>query len=286
MTAAHALDFDPPDPIEPDLDPPSPDDLPQTIRVIEGEVVSEPTMLIPTASILQRMEGITAADRAQAVILGQMALSIPAIDDDDTENRVGELIDRLVTHQEHIERKVGPFADLAFKLHRALTGFRAQATQELVAGLAHLKPMLARRLGAKRDAEEARQREESARARKAEQDRILAEAAHAESVGESAAVVQQLVEEAASVPAPPVAERQITQVKGAGVRDNWVAEVSDKRALILHVAERLHAGDDSLLNLLVVDATTATQLARAQKGTMKIPGMRAVNNVSFTKRRG
>jgi hypothetical protein len=104
-------------------------------------------------------------------------------------------------------------------------------------------------------------------------------------VGESAETVQQIVRDAESVPPPPVAARPITQVQGAGTRDNWKAEVTDKRALILHVADRLKADDDSLLNLLVVDTTTATQLARAQKSTMKIPGLRAINDVAFTKRR-
>lgn len=270
---------DPPEPVDDEPDPPDPN------TVMVGEVVAEPTMLIPTERILARMEGITAADRALAVILGQQALTITAIDDDETENRVGELLDKLVAHQEHIERKVNPFADLAFRLHRALTGFRAQATQELAAGLAHLKPMLARRLRAKQEAEQARQRAEQAAAQKIERDKILAEAVHAEQTGESAAVVQQLIQEAEHVAAPPVAERPITAVKGAGTRDNWKAEVVNKRAVILHVAARLQAEDDSLLNLLVVDATTATQLARAQKSTMNIPGMRAVNDVAFTKRR-
>jgi hypothetical protein len=275
-------------------DPPPPEDPRETEQepvstfrspVVVGEIVPEPTALIQVPAILARMEGITAADRAMAVILGQRALALVSIDSDDDEVLAGDLIDALGAHQALLDRKVRPFADLAFKLHRGLTGFLGQATQELVAGLGHLRPMLARRLKAKQDAEEARQREEQARARKAEQDRLLAEAVHAEAVGESPETVQQIVRDAESVPPPPVAARPITQVQGAGTRDNWKAEVTDKRALILHVADRLKADDDSLLNLLVVDTTTATQLARAQKSTMKIPGLRAINDVAFTKRR-
>ena len=279
------LRFERPDPPDDPLfhdDPPPPD---EPIAVLIGEIVPAPDALINSGAILRRMEGITAADRAQAVILGQRALALVSIDTDDDELVAGHLIDDLVEHQAHIERKVRPFADLAFKLHRGLTGFLGQATQELVDGLGHLRPMLARRLKAKKDAEEARQREARETARKAEQDRLLAEAAHAESVGESAETVQAIVREAESVPPPPVAARPITQVQGAGTRDNWKAELTDKRALILHVADRLKADDDSLLNLLVVDTTTATQLARAQKSTMKIPGLRAINDVAFTKRR-
>lgn len=284
----HVEDPDPPP--DPSPDPPVPDEPGALDRevpaVVIGEIVPQPEMLIPGESILRRLDGITAADRATALVLGQRALALVAIDSDADELLAGDLIDALTAHQAHIERKVRPFADLAFKLHRSLTGFLGQATQELVAGLGHLRPMLAKRLRAKQEAEEARQREAREAARKAEQDRLLAEAAHAESMGESPALVQQLVDEAASVPPPPIAERPITAVKGAGTRDNWKAELVDKRALILHVAERLKAGDDSLLNLLDVNTTTATQLARAQKSTMKIPGLRAINDVAFTKRRG
>lgn len=301
MTDHILLFTDPADPADPPVptsdeldDPPAPDETitpapsvhaPQRQVPLIGELVAEPSALIQPAIILQRLEGITAADRAKAVILGQQALAITAIDTDDGEVVVGDLIDALTAHQEHIERKVRPFADLAYKLHRALTGFLNQATQELTAGLGHLRPLLARRLKAKKDAEEARQRDAREQARKVEQDRLLAEAAHAESVGESPAVVQAIVAEAESLPAPPVAERPITQVKGASTRDNWKAELIDKRQVVLHVAARLQADDDSLLNLVDVAMTTANQLARAQKSTMKIPGLRAVNDVAFTKRR-
>lgn len=267
----------------PDDDPPAPD----LAAALTADLVPvEPTALIPTTTILQRMEGITAADRARAVILGQQALAIRSIDDDATEVLAGELIDQLADHQEHIGRKVRPFADLAYKLHRGLTGFLGSATAELTDGLAHLRPLLARRLKAKKDAEEQRQREAREVLRKAEQDRLMAEAQHAEAVGEAPAVVQAIVEEARSLPAPPVVARPITAVQGASTRDNWKAELVSKRDVILHVAARLQAGDDSLLNLLDVSTTTANQLARAQKSTMKIPGLRAVNDVAFTKRRG
>jgi hypothetical protein len=147
---------------EPPPDPPMPDEQDALDRevpaVVIGEIVPEPDALIPGEAILRRMEGITAADRAKALVLGQRALALVAITSDDDEVLAGDLIDALTTHQAHIERKVRPFADLAFKLHRSLTGFLGQATQELTAGLTHLRPMLAKRLRAKQEAEEARQR--------------------------------------------------------------------------------------------------------------------------------
>jgi Skp family chaperone for outer membrane proteins len=269
-----------------DDDPPAPDvdDQAQAITLVPA-VITDPAALIPGEAILRRMEGITAADRARALLLGQQALSIRLIDSDELEVLAARLIDDMAAHQAQLEGKVRPFSDLAHKLHRALTGFLGSATADLTAGLAHLKPMLARRLRAKQEAEEARQRDERERARKAEQDRLLAEAAHAEQLGESPETVQQILEEAESVPAPVVAERPITTVRGASTRDNWKCEVVDKRQLVLHVAERLRGGDESLLNLLDVSTTTANQLARAQKSTMRIPGLRAVNDVAFTKRR-
>ena len=260
--------------------------VPVQAAVIHAEIVPEPASLISADRILQRMEGITAADRAQAALLGHQALAITAITDDATEVLAGALIDRLTDHQARLESKVRPFADLAFKLHRALTGFIGQATEDLTKGLAHLRPMLAQRIRAKQDAERQRQADERAKAMKAQQEQIAREAKQAEAAGESPAVVQAIREEAKTLPPPPVAARPVTAVKGASTRDNWKAEVTSKRDLILHVAARLQASDDAFLHLLDVDMTTANQLARAQKETMAIPGLRAFNDVAFTKRRG
>jgi hypothetical protein len=280
-------------PVPPDMLDAAPSDTgrasgpvpPITPMVARAEVVTEPSAIISPDRVLARMEGITAGDRAAAVVLGQRALAIQVIADDATEVQVGALIDELTEHQAHIERKIRPFADIAYKLHRALTGFLSNATQDLTAGLAHLRPMLAKRLREKQDAELARVRAEQAKALEQQQARLRAEAEHMKAVGEAPEAVQAVLDEAKTLPPPPVAERPITTLKGASTRDNWKADVVDKRAVILHVAERLAAGDQSLLHLLDVSTTTANQLARAQKATMQIPGLRAVNDVAFTKRR-
>ena len=64
------------------------------------------------------------------------------------------------------------------------------------------------------------------------------------------------------------------KVKGTSVK--WTGEVTNKSALICHIAERIKASDLSLESLLDVSMTTLNGLARMQEDRMNIPGVRAV----------
>jgi len=56
-------------------------------------------------------------------------------------------------------------------------------------------------------------------------------------------------------------------------RDNWTAEVFDLGALVKFVAENI----DSHIHLLDAHQTSLNQMAKALKGVLNLPGVRAVN---------
>lgn len=125
-----------------------------------------------------------------------------------------------------------------------------------------------RREQAARDAEAARLRRE-AEALEQEAERAAAEQgpAVAEDLRQEAASVRQ---EAASVPTPVLPlQRAVAPAKGISTRENWTFEVTDKLALVKAVA----AGQVSL-EALDANPTYLRGRAKADKGTLNIPGVR------------
>ena len=114
-------------------------------------------------------------------------------------------------------------------------------------------------------------------ARKEEEDRMVAEAAFAESEGDAEAaeaILAAPVTIATVSVAPAVAE-----VAGVSTTTRWSAEVTDKMALIRYVAER-----PEWASLLDANMPNLNRLAVAQKAALKIPGVKAVPNTSRTVR--
>lgn len=123
-------------------------------------------------------------------------------------------------------------------------------------------------------AEEQRLREEAARI---ERERIAAEAEKAREAGraEEANAMAQVAE---MVIAPPVAV-PVQKTAGISTRSNWTAEVVDLMELVKAVA----AGTQPL-TLLQADTTRLTQMAKALKAELNIPGVRAVENTIISAR--
>jgi hypothetical protein len=69
-------------------------------------------------------------------------------------------------------------------------------------------------------------------------------------------------------------------LRGASVRENWKCELTNKLELVKFVA-----ANPSFLNLVDFNQTAGNQLAKAQKSGLRIPGLRAFNDVVLTKRR-
>lgn len=143
----------------------------------------------------------------------------------------------------------------------------------------------------RRQQEEARRRAEVEAA--AERDRLERErraaeeeAAKASQAGDTAAAeaaamraeelsVQQEIAEVAPVSAPVVAA---PKAKGISTRENWKAEVTSLRDLVVAAAKALEAGDETLLGYLQADTVAIGKVAKALKAKTKIPGVRVYND--------
>jgi hypothetical protein len=108
-------------------------------------------------------------------------------------------------------------------------------------------------------------------ARRQEEDRMLAEAAEAEKRGDKA-TAEAILEQPVETPVVYVAP-QVAKVEGQTTRDNWKARVADLSALQKFVAE-----NPNFSHLTEPAMPALNALARAQKGTLRIPGVEAYND--------
>lgn len=116
--------------------------------------------------------------------------------------------------------------------------------------------------------------------KQAEEDRI-AQAAQMESEGVDAETVNAVLDAPIQITEPVLAAPTYEKSSAVVYRDNWGGEVVDLWTLVKHVAK-----DKSHLNLLQINRPALTQLARALKDSMSIPGVRAVNNKIVATGRG
>jgi hypothetical protein len=190
------------------------------------------------------------------------------------------------------------------------SGYAAAKDHIATQALAPLKgKMLAydqeqRRLAAEREAKERAERERQAQeaaareaAANAEAAALLAEAQKAQDAGsditaqalaQQAAVSVDVVrtEAHAAVQALHTRSAAAPVAKAKGVRGTWKATVTSKDSLILHVAERIKAGDHSLTGLLSVDESAANAKAKLEQNGMNVPGLFAEFTESIAVRRG
>lgn len=119
-------------------------------------------------------------------------------------------------------------------------------------------------------AEQARLEEEARR--RAQSDRI-AEAEVMEAQGHDAETIDAVLDAPVVVQTSVVAERTYERSSDVVYRDNWSGEVTDLLALVKYVSK-----NKQHINLIQINQPSLTQLARALKGAMDIPGIKAVNN--------
>ncbi len=192
------------------------------------------------------------------------------------------------------ERKAltSPFNDLVKKVNEGYNAPRNHVTTVLnglkTKILAYNREQ--QRLQAIKDAEEAAKRQKAAEdAAKAEAEanaaanELLIKAQEAQAAG-SEITAQALIQQAAvkvdesrqhaDVAVTALHTRTVSApaVQAKGVRGKWKAVVLNKAALVQHIAERLAAGDESLLNLLDVNESNLNKLADMQKQALKLPG--------------
>jgi hypothetical protein len=116
----------------------------------------------------------------------------------------------------------------------------------------------------------AEQRRLEEKARKRAEEEQIAAALQAEAEGD-AETAQAIIAEPVYVPPVVVPREPVQKSRLTAGRENWNAQVTDLMALVRAVA----AGTASI-NYLEANMTALNQIARAQKSTMSVPGVKAV----------
>jgi membrane protein involved in colicin uptake len=140
---------------------------------------------------------------------------------------------------------------------------------------------------ARAKADEARRAGDEAAAAAAEavahQQREAAQRA-AEEAAQRAEEMQQQIELAEI--APPQAVVSIApKAAGISTTKRWKAEVTDLSALVMAAADKLRAGDTSLLAFLAADTTAINGAARSMRDNLMVPGIRVYAEDGLSVRR-
>lgn len=195
-----------------------------------------------------------------------------------------------------LERKAltSPFNDLVKKVNEGYNAPRNYVTGVLNSVKAKILAYNAeqRRIAAEAEAAERAERERLAREaadREAQANRdaqaLLQQAQDAQAQGsdvaasalmQRAAVRADEARQSATVAVAALHTRSIVApaAKAKGVRGTWKGVVTDKAALIKHIAAQMEKGDESLLHLVDINATNLNKLAGMQEAALKLPGTR------------
>ena len=210
----------------------------------------------------------TAIDRKATALASQSAEI--AVTDAASYAVAAEFLRGVKRYREEVAEAYDSVIEAAHKSHKAALAKKKQyddpadAAERAAKGKrAPCPPAAQARRAAEARAAEADQR-------RLEEDARVAEAAALEKSGdgETAAAV---LAAPAFVP-PVIAPRAAPKIAGVSMRDNWSAQVTDLRALVLAVA----AGKADL-GLLLPNQPALNARARSEKARLAVPGVRAVN---------
>ncbi len=205
------------------------------------------------------------------------------------------------------ERKAlnAPFVDLGRainggynELREHVSGVRERLSSKILAY--HREQQ---RLAREREAQERAERERRA-AEVAEEERKAKAAAQATLAAAQAAADAGKADEASALATQASVTidtaRQVTQqatlelaapifaapaAKAKGVREVWKAELASHENLILHIAERIKAGDMSLMHLIPYDEAAGNRKAASEKRGFNVPGLRATCDSALSVRK-
>lgn len=207
-------------------------------------------------------------------------------------------MDALLTearaHEQAIDDHFAEPVEFFFKRHRALTTQRAEfhgALPEMVKAGGRRIYLFNQEEERKAWEERRRRQEEADRQARDAAEREAAEARRAQA---PAPLIEQLEEQARTATAPPVAATTTPPrdtLKGSTVTETWKVRLtatraeasflqpektadmsSDERTSVLELLKAIIAGA-APMSLIRVDWTTANQLVKAHKGTLKIAGL-------------
>lgn len=188
----------------------------------------------------------------------------------------GELV-RLKVLITRAKEIFDPICKKAHEAHAEACKQRAAVIDPLEAACKELEPKVAAYLLQQKQEEEKRQRE-AMRAEQAQAEALREqEIEDAEADGATPEEIAALCERPLDV-VPVIVPRQVSRGP-VSLRECWKGTVTDKLALIKHVASH-----PELANLLVVNQTALDQLARALKTAARIPGVTVSNQAGTSTR--
>lgn len=197
------------------------------------------------------------------------------VTDPETCRKAKEHFRVILDMEKQIKDFFEPHVKKANELHKSLTGARTAELNKLQPGKEYLNRQVVTweaEEERKRQAEEARLREE---ARKAEEERRLQEAIQAEAEGnkEEAAAI---IEEPIAFTPPPVVPSAAPKVSGTSVKGTWKARTLDLKALCKAVAE-----GKAPIMCIQANETFLNAQARAGKGSIRYPGVEMYEDKSL-----
>lgn len=223
---------------------------------------------------------ITVPETADMESTGKVIVAVAhamVVKDQETHGQALEFLKSTAAKRKVVEEAFAEPKSAAWKAHKAIVELEKKLVQpcddarRIVADKASQYEAECRR----REEEERRRLE--AEARKAEEDRILAEAEIAEAFGQDA-VAEEILNQPVE-PTPVVVPTERAKVEGVSSRELWRAEIVDLAALV-----RAAANNPAFVALLMPNMPALNALARATKTLMNVPGVKAVAETSLAVR--
>lgn len=197
--------------------------------------------------------------KADALTMPQQAQAISKINNHDQYAQAGGLLVRIKELRKRVADVFEPIVKAAHEAHKIATAKRNEANAPLDMAENHLKRLIGDYNQEQERIRQEQQRQAEAAARKAEEDRMLAEAQAAEAAGEkeeAQAIIEQPVQ------APVVIVQSTTpKLEGVSFRENWTFQITDETKIPREY--------------LIVDTKKIGAIVKAMKGQAAIPGVRA-----------
>lgn len=197
--------------------------------------------------------------KSEALTMPQRAQAISKITTHDEYAQAGGLLVQIKTMRKRIKDVFGPIVDAAFAAHKVAKGKQNEAEAPLDLAENHLKRLISDYNEEQERIRQQQQREAEAAARKAEEDRVLAEAKAAEDAGEHEEA-QAIIEQPVQAPVV-IVQSTVPKVEGVSMRDNWTYQITDETKIPREY--------------LIVDTKKIGAIVKAMKGQTAIPGVRA-----------
>ena len=216
--------------------------------------------------------------KQEALTVVEQAKVVRIVDQPTYESACSLLLDQIKPFRKRWAEYWEQPKTMAYQAYKTILGKFQEGDEPLARAEAQVKAEIA-----KWDQEQERIRQELQRkaeeeARKAEEERRINEAAVAEDSGATDEEVEAIMSTPVVAVAPPVAA---TYQKAAGVstRENWKCRIVDIKKLCLAVAK----GQVPVTYILPNEAALNAR-ARADKGTMAVPGVVPYNDPTVTGR--